>query len=161
MPQTLSLFLIDGVVTDAATGEALLPLHELGRVAYYRPDTLPAGFTPELMVTRHYAQRDYPFIFTDGVQASYVEVDTETGLVKLLKHWAVEDCGRVINPMLVDEQIRGAIVQGIGGALFEECLYDNAGPRVRQFQAKNPRPTQLNQRLGGEFIKLLWWHVLA
>jgi carbon-monoxide dehydrogenase large subunit len=80
-----------------------------------------------MMVTRHYAQRDYPFIFTNGVQASYVEVDLDTGFVKLLKHWAVEDCGRVINPMLVDEQMRGAIVQGIGGALFEECLYDDAG----------------------------------
>jgi len=79
------------------------------------------------MVTRHYAQKDYPFIFTNGVQASYVEVDIETGFVKLLKHWAVEDCGRVLNPMLVDEQVRGAIVQGIGGALFEECLYDNNG----------------------------------
>ena len=45
----------------------------------------------------------------------------------LLKHWAVEDCGRVINPKLVDEQIRGAIVQGIGGAMFEECLYDENG----------------------------------
>ena len=122
-----SLRLMDGVVVDALSGEALLPLPELGRITYYRPDTLPAGFTSELMVTRHYAQRDYPFIFTNGVQASYVEVDTETGFVKLLKHWAVEDCGRVINPMLVDEQIRGAIVQGIGGALFEECLYDDAG----------------------------------
>ena len=121
------LKLVSGVVVDAATGAALLPLAELGRVAYFRPDTLPAGFTPELMVTRHYAQRDYPFIFTNGVQASYVEVDVETGFVKLLKHWAVEDCGRVINPMLVDEQIRGAIVQGIGGALFEECLYDSNG----------------------------------
>ena len=79
------------------------------------------------MVTRHFAQRDYPFIFTNGVQASYVEVDTDTGFVKLLKHWAVEDCGRVINPKLVDEQIRGAIVQGIGGALLEECLYDDEG----------------------------------
>jgi aerobic carbon-monoxide dehydrogenase large subunit len=114
-------------VVDAASLESLIPLSELGRVAYFRPDTLPAGFTPELMVTRHYAQRDYPFIFTNGVQASYVEVDTDTGFVKLLKHWAVEDCGRVINPMLVDEQIRGAIVQGIGGALYEECLYDSTG----------------------------------
>jgi carbon-monoxide dehydrogenase large subunit len=61
------------------------------------------------------------------VQASYVEVDAETGFVRLLKHWAVEDCGRVINPKLVDEQIRGAIVQGIGGALLEECLYDDQG----------------------------------
>lgn len=114
-------------VIEMATGASLMPLAELGRVAYFRPDTLPAGFTPELMVTRHYAQRDYPFIFTNGVQASYVEVDTETGFVKLLKHWAVEDCGRVVNPLLVDEQMRGAIVQGIGGALYEECLYDEHG----------------------------------
>jgi carbon-monoxide dehydrogenase large subunit len=88
---------------------------------------LPNDFTPELQVTRHYAQRDFPFIFTNGVQASYVEVDPDTGFVKLLKHWAVEDCGRVINPRLVDEQIRGAIVQGIGGAMLEECLYDSQG----------------------------------
>lgn len=114
-------------IIDVATGESVMPLAELGRIAYFRPDTLPPGFTPELMVTRHYAQRDYPFIFTNGVQASYVEVDLDTGFVKLLKHWAVEDCGRVINPMLVDEQMRGAIVQGIGGALYEECLYDEAG----------------------------------
>jgi aerobic carbon-monoxide dehydrogenase large subunit len=122
-----TILIVNGVVSDASTGEALLPMAELARVAYFRPDTLPMGFTPELMVTRHYAQRDYPFIFTNGVQASYVEVDIETGFITLLKHWAVEDCGRVINPMLVDEQIRGAIVQGIGGALYEECLYDAAG----------------------------------
>ncbi|MFM9917224.1 MAG: xanthine dehydrogenase family protein molybdopterin-binding subunit [Rhizobacter sp.] len=114
-------------IVDAANGAALMPLGELGRVAYFRSDTLPPTFTPELMVTRHYAQRDYPFIFTNGVQASYVEVDLDTGFVKLLKHWAVEDCGRVINPMLVDEQMRGAIVQGIGGAMYEECLYDAEG----------------------------------
>ncbi|MCE2879995.1 MAG: xanthine dehydrogenase family protein molybdopterin-binding subunit [Comamonadaceae bacterium] len=116
-----------GQVVDASSLEPVLPLAELGRIAYFRSDTLPNDFTPELMVTRHYAQRDYPFIFTNGVQASYVEVDPDTGFVKLLKHWAVEDCGRVLNPKLVDEQIRGAIVQGIGGALFEECLYDNEG----------------------------------
>jgi aerobic carbon-monoxide dehydrogenase large subunit len=116
-----------GVVVDFTSGEALLDLTELGRIAYFRSDTLPTGHTPELMVTRHYAQRDYPFIFTNGVQVSHVEVDTDTGFVKLLGHWAVEDCGRVINPMLVDEQMRGAIVQGIGGALFEECLYDSDG----------------------------------
>jgi aerobic carbon-monoxide dehydrogenase large subunit len=116
-----------GGIVDGGTGERLLELAELGRIAYFRSDTLPKDFTPELMVTRHYAQRDYPFIFTNGVQVSHVEVDVETGFVKLLGHWAVEDCGRVINPMLVDEQMRGAIVQGIGGALFEECLYDTDG----------------------------------
>ena len=110
-----------------ASGAALMPLGELGRVAYFRPDTLPPGFTPELMLTRHYAQRDYPFIFTNGVQASYVEVDLDTGFVKLLKHWAVEDCGRVINPMLVEGQAHGGIVQGIGQALMEATAYDEDG----------------------------------
>ena len=69
----------------------------------------------------------YPFLLTNGVQASYVEVDTETGIIKLLKHFVVEDCGRVINPQLVDEQIRGGVVQGIGGALFEHCIYSDNG----------------------------------
>jgi carbon-monoxide dehydrogenase large subunit len=114
-------------VVRAATGEVLMDLAELGRIAFFRPDTLPPGALPELVVTRNYAQREYPFIFTNGVQASYVEVDLETGFVKLLKHWAVEDSGTVINPLLVDEQMRGAIVQGIGGALLEECLYDDSG----------------------------------
>jgi carbon-monoxide dehydrogenase large subunit len=123
--QTLDIY--RGSVIDIASRQVLSSIAEIGRIAYFRSDLLPRDFTPELSVTRHYAQRDYPFIFTNGVQASYVEVDLDTGFVKLLKHWAVEDCGRVINPRLVDEQIRGAIVQGIGGALLEECLYDDQG----------------------------------
>lgn len=122
-------------IIDASSSTQLLSLAELGRIAYFRSDTLPADFTPELMVTRHYAQREYPFIFTNGVQASYVEIDPDTGFVKLLKHWAVEDCGRILNPMLVDEQMRGAIVQGIGGALLEECLYDENGLMVNASMA--------------------------
>src|SRR5215467_4128212 len=50
-----------------------------------------------------------------------------TGLVKLLKRWVVEDCGRVINPQLADEQVRGGCVQGLAGALYEHCIYDRAG----------------------------------
>ena len=117
----------DGQIVDAASGEDRLPLEELGRVVYFRGDTLPKDLSRELMQTRHYITSDYPYAFTNGVQASYVEVDTETGFVKLLKHWCVEDCGRIINPQLVDEQIRGGIVQGIGGALFEEIVYDDEG----------------------------------
>jgi carbon-monoxide dehydrogenase large subunit len=109
------------------TGEAKLPLAEVGRVGYFRPDTLPAKFQSELTVTRHYTPREYGFTFTNGIQASLVEVDPDTGFVKLLKHWCVEDCGTVINPMLVDEQIRGGIAQGIGAALWEHCLYDANG----------------------------------
>ena len=50
-----------------------------------------------------------------------------TGFIKLLKHWAVEDCGTVINPQNVDDQVRGGVVQGIGGALYEECIYNEQG----------------------------------
>ena len=79
------------------------------------------------MQTRHFITKAYPFAFTNGIQASYLEVDTDTGLVKLLRHWCVEDCGRIINPLLVDEQVRGGIVQGIGAALYEECPYSPEG----------------------------------
>ncbi len=122
-----SLDLRDGAVVDAATGMERMTLAELGRIVYFRPDTLPPGVQPEFVATRHYVPKDYPFAFTNGVQASYVEVDVQTGFVRLLKHWCVEDCGTVLNPLLVDEQIRGGIVQGIGGALFEHCLYDAEG----------------------------------
>ncbi len=124
-PQSLDIR--KGVVVDAATGAERLPLAELARVAYFRPDTLPAGVQAELVATRHYLPRAYPFAFTNGVQASWLEVDVDTGFVKLLKHWVVEDCGTIINPQLVDEQMRGGVVQGIGAALFEHCLYDERG----------------------------------
>jgi carbon-monoxide dehydrogenase large subunit len=116
-----------GVVVDGDTGRERMGLDEVARVVYFRPDTLPPGFQAEFMVTRHYVPRGWPFAFTNGVQASYLDVDLRTGAVTLLKHWCVEDCGTVINPQLVDEQIRGGIVQGIGGVLFEHCLYDDQG----------------------------------
>ena len=121
------LDIVGNEVVNRLSLESKLTLAELGRVAYFRPDTLPQKFQSELTVTRHYTPRDYGFTFTNGIQACLVEVDVETGFVKLLKHWCVEDCGTVINPMLVDEQLRGGIVQGIGAALFEECLYSEEG----------------------------------
>jgi CO/xanthine dehydrogenase Mo-binding subunit len=114
-------------VVHLLTTQKKLDLAELGRVAYFRPDTLPMDFQSELTVTRHYTPRQYGFTFTNGIQASLVEVDTETGFVRLLKHWCVEDSGTVINPMLVDEQLRGGVIQGIGAALFEECIYGEDG----------------------------------
>lgn len=117
----------NGVVIDKTSGVERLGLDELTRVVYFRPDTLPAGIQPELVVTRHYVPKAWPFAFTNGIQASWLEVDIDTGFVKLLKHWCVEDCGTIINPQLVDEQIRGGIVQGIGAALYEQCLYDERG----------------------------------
>jgi carbon-monoxide dehydrogenase large subunit len=117
----------NGVVVDADTGRERLGLDEVARIAYFRPDTLPPGFQAELMATRHYVPRAWPFAFTNGIQASWLEVDTDTGFIKLLKHWCVEDCGTVINPQLVDEQVRGGVVQGIGAALLEHCIYDERG----------------------------------
>ncbi|HXX51471.1 MAG TPA: xanthine dehydrogenase family protein molybdopterin-binding subunit [Xanthobacteraceae bacterium] len=124
-PKTLDIR--NGVVVDADSGRERMGLDEVARIVYFRPDTLPPGFQAEFVVTRHYVPRAWPFAFTNGVQASYLEVDIRTGAVNLLKHWCVEDCGTVINPQLVDEQIRGGIVQGIGAVLFEHCLYDGDG----------------------------------
>lgn len=124
-PTTLDIR--NGVVVDADTGNERIGLDEIGRVCYFRPDTLPQEFQSELLATRHYVPKDYPFAFTNGAQGSYLEVDTDTGMIRLLKHWCVEDCGTVINPLLVDEQIRGGIVQGLGGALLEHCVYSDDG----------------------------------
>jgi carbon-monoxide dehydrogenase large subunit len=117
----------NGAIVDAESASERLSLAELARIAYFRPDTLPPDFQAELVATRHYVPRKWPFAFTNGIQASYVEVDVESGFVTLLNHWCVEDCGTVINPQLVDEQIRGGVVQGIGAALFEHCVYDERG----------------------------------
>ena len=117
----------DGKVVDAGDGRERLDLDELARVVYFRGDTLPPDFQAELVATRHFVPRSYPFTFTNGIQAAYLEVDVETGFVTLLKHWVAEDCGVMINPQLVDEQIRGGVVQGLGGALMEHCVYDDDG----------------------------------
>ena len=116
-----------GAVVDRDSGRERIGLDEVARIAYFRPDTLPPGFQAELMATRHYVPRAWPFAFTNGIQASYLEVDIDSGFIKLLKHWCIEDCGTVINPQLVDEQVRGGVVQGLGAALFEHCLYDATG----------------------------------
>jgi carbon-monoxide dehydrogenase large subunit len=121
------LDIVGNAVVNVGDGVQRIELKELARIVYFRPDTLPPGIQPELMATRHYVPREYPFAFTNGVQASWLEVDTETGFVRLLRHWVVEDCGTIINPQLVDEQIRGGVVQGLGAALFEKCIYDERG----------------------------------
>jgi carbon-monoxide dehydrogenase large subunit len=99
------------------------PLAEIAALMNYRQHALPAGIDADPAVTVHFTMAQ-PFFLANGIQASLVEVDPDTGVVKLLKHWVVEDCGRVINPLLADEQLRGGVVQGLGAALFEECLYD-------------------------------------
>ena len=145
----------DNSIVDVRTGEVKLSLTELGRVAYFRPDTLPMDFQSELMVTRHYTPRSYGFAFTNGFQASLVEVDIDTGFVKLLKHWCVEDCGTIINPQLVDEQIRGGVAQGIGAALFEECVYSPEGQLLNASMADYLVP------MAGEMPDIIVGHVVT
>jgi carbon-monoxide dehydrogenase large subunit len=117
----------DNNIVNVLDGKERMPLSEIGRICYYRPDTLPKDYQSELVVTRHYVPRQFPFAFTNGVQGCYLEVDINTGFIRFKKYVVVEDCGTVINPMLVDEQVRGGVIQGLGGALYEECLYSPEG----------------------------------
>jgi aerobic carbon-monoxide dehydrogenase large subunit len=120
------LDLAGGDVVDAA-GQSRISLQALAQMVYYRGNELPPGLSTELIATRHFRVEGMPFVFSNGAMASYVEVDPDTGQTRLLGHWVVEDVGTILNPQLVDEQIRGGVVQGIGGALFEECHYTDEG----------------------------------
>jgi carbon-monoxide dehydrogenase large subunit len=122
-----ALDIVDGVVVDRAGGTKRLPLAEIGRIGHFQLAELPRGMQPVLSHTRRFHLADDLYIFTNGIHGAYVELDVDTGFVRLLKHWVVEDCGRVINPQLADEQVRGGCVQGLGGALYEHCIYDEAG----------------------------------
>lgn len=79
----------------------------------------------------------WPFMATCAV----VEVDRSTGFVKLLRFFAVHDCGKVINPLLVDAQVHGAVAQGIGGTLYEELVYDESGQLLTTTLADYTMPT--------------------
>ncbi len=81
--------------------------------------------TDELAVRASFDPPDTVFPF--GAHLAYVEVDAETGSVKLLRYVAVDDCGPVINPMIVDGQLHGAIAQGVAQALYEGVVYDRDG----------------------------------
>jgi carbon-monoxide dehydrogenase large subunit len=117
----------DGAVIDAVDGRSRMTVAEVARIGYFRQDLLPASVQPELSVVRHYVPHGRMFIPTNGIQASYVEVDPYTGFIRLLRHFVVHDGGTMINPMLVEEQIRGGVVQGMGAALYEEIAYGAEG----------------------------------
>jgi carbon-monoxide dehydrogenase large subunit len=86
---------------------------------------MPKGVEPGLEASSFF---DPPnFVYPFGAHIAVVEVDAETGEVKLQRYIAVDDCGRVINPMIVEGQIHGGIVQGIGQALWEGAVYDDQG----------------------------------
>ena len=123
-PNTLDI--VNGNVVDKINKVIRISLSEIGRIGHFQVAELPNHIQPTLSATHRFRLHDALYIFTNGIQGAYVEVDTDTGFIKLLNHWVVEDCGRVINPQLADEQVRGGCIQGIGGALYEECVYDEA-----------------------------------
>jgi carbon-monoxide dehydrogenase large subunit len=125
-----ALDIVDGMVVSRAGRTQRLSLAEIGRIGHFQLAELPDSVQPILSHTRRFRLQEDLYIFTNGIHGAYVEVDTDTGFVKLLKHWVVEDCGRVINPQLADEQVRGGCVQGLGGALYEHCIYDEAGQLI-------------------------------
>jgi carbon-monoxide dehydrogenase large subunit len=83
---------------------------------------------PGLEATSYFSppQSTFPF----GAHVCVVEIDTSTGEVEIIRYVAVDDCGRVINPMMVEGQVHGGIAQGIGQALYEQVVYDEAGQLV-------------------------------
>ena len=97
-------------------------------LASYTAHNLPAGLEPGMEETSFYDPSN--FTFPNSCHIAYVEVDKDTGEVKIDKYFAVDDVGNVVNPMIVDGQIAGGIVQGVGQALLEEGVYDENGQLI-------------------------------
>jgi carbon-monoxide dehydrogenase large subunit len=100
---------------------------EIAHVAYLRMDGLPAGEEPLLEATTTYEPGISTGVFSYATHGAVVAVDTETGAVELIDFAVAEDCGTMVNPMIVEAQIHGGVVQGIGTALCEEIPYDAQG----------------------------------
>ncbi len=105
-------------------GSTSVTIQEVALAAHLAKE-LPPDTEPGLSATYFYEPKNFTFPF--GTHIVAVEIDRETGEVKFLRYVAVDDCGKVINPMLVDGQIQGGIVQAIGQALYEEVVYDEQG----------------------------------
>jgi aerobic carbon-monoxide dehydrogenase large subunit len=100
---------------------------EVARTAY-QPRQLPPGMEPGFSETAAFTP---PAVtFPNGCQVCEVEIDPETGIVRIVRHTVVDDVGRMVNPMLVKGQIHGGVVQGLGQALFEDLVYDEGGQVV-------------------------------
>jgi carbon-monoxide dehydrogenase large subunit len=87
--------------------------------------SLPDGEDPGLEARKYFSPAQATF--ASGNHAAIVEVDPETGIVTILRYVAVHDCGRVINPMIVEGQVHGGVAQGIGGSFYERMMYTSDG----------------------------------
>jgi carbon-monoxide dehydrogenase large subunit len=100
---------------------------EIAKVAHLRMDGLPPGVDPLLDMTATYEPQISTGVFSYATHGAVVMVDPETGFIELIDFAVAEDCGTMVNPMIVEGQIRGGVVQGIGTALYEEIPYDAQG----------------------------------
>ncbi|HUK89993.1 MAG TPA: xanthine dehydrogenase family protein molybdopterin-binding subunit [Blastocatellia bacterium] len=112
-----------GVSSQPADGKKV-SFQEVALAAHLGKD-LPPDMEPGLSATYFFEPKNFTFPF--GTHIAVVEIDKETGEIQFLKYVAVDDCGKVINPMLVDGQVHGGIVQSIGQAMYEEVIYDEQG----------------------------------
>lgn len=115
----------DGAVSVVGSPSNRLTIAELATVAYDDLDKLPADIEPGLEETSRY--RPPPVTLANATHVCLVEVDPTFGLVKILDYVVGEDCGVMINPMIVEGQVAGGVVQGIGGVLLEDLPYDEDG----------------------------------
>jgi carbon-monoxide dehydrogenase large subunit len=108
-------------------GKTKLTIQEIALAAHIARE-LPPDMEPGLSATYFFEPKNFTFPF--GTHIVSVEIDRDTGDVNFLRYVAVDDCGKVINPLLVDGQIHGGIVQSLGQAMFEEVVYDEQGQLV-------------------------------
>jgi carbon-monoxide dehydrogenase large subunit len=114
----------DGVV---AGPQGSVTIAEIAKVAHLRMDGLPQGVDPLLDATATYEPAISTGVYSYATHGAVVAVDPETGAIELIDFAVAEDCGTMVNPMIVEAQIHGGVVQGIGTALCEEIPYDEAG----------------------------------
>jgi carbon-monoxide dehydrogenase large subunit len=117
--------LADGRAHVRGAPDRGLTLGALARAVHFRSNELK-GAEPTLDATVHFTNAQ-PWTFTNGAHLAVVDVDVETGRVRVVRYVTVDDCGRLVNPALVEGQIAGGMAQGLGGALMEHCVYDDAG----------------------------------
>jgi aerobic carbon-monoxide dehydrogenase large subunit len=108
-------------------GKSSVTIQEIALAAHIAKN-LPPDTEPGLSATYFFEPKNFTFPF--GTHIAVVEIDRETGDIEFLRYVAVDDCGRVINPLLVDGQVHGGIVQSIGQALFEEVVYNEDGQLI-------------------------------
>lgn len=122
-----SLIFRDGRIVSRTRKENSIGFGEAVGAAYVAK-SLPPGVEPGVEATTFFEPSNFTFPF--GAHVAVVEIDPETGDVRLRSYLAVDDCGNVINPMLVDGQVHGGIVQAVGQTLFEEAVYDEQGQLI-------------------------------